>query len=280
MSDSTTSNYHFTLPAIGASQDSWGNKLNSNFTALDSLIHSLVVEAGGSGSASLPITGGTINGNLAVTGNSSVGGNLGVSGAITTGGLAVSGNIGAGQVYFASPAVTDFTAYRSAPNRVFQWAGGVTDAYNDAIGVRYWNANGALMNLDNGGNLTIVGAGIKPGGGLWQAASDDRVKRNARPYTSGLAEIMRLEPITFEYNGQGGTKADGVTYHGLSAQSTRSIMPELVLEERHPRKDGTRDPALLPGQLATQLGPLILALVNAVKELTVRVAVLEARCPA
>jgi hypothetical protein len=46
-------------------------------------------------------------------------------------------------------------------------------------------------------------------------------------------------------------------------------MPELVTEAP-PTKDS------LPGQLSTQLGPLTLALLNAVKELAVRVAVLEA----
>lgn len=275
MSDSTTSNYHFTLPAIGASQDSWGSKLNSNWASVDSILHSLTVGSGGG----LPITGGTINGNLGVTGNGSFGGGLGVSGTVTagsisTGGLTTSGNVGANQVYFASPSVTDFVAYRSAPTRVFQWAGGVTDTYNDQVGVRYWNANGPLMNLDNAGNLTIVGAGIKPGGGLWQAASDDRMKRDVAPYTAGLTQIRQLAPIAFQYNGQGDTKADGQTYYGLSAQQTRPVMPELVSE-----MSSRADPKRLPNQLGTQLGPLLLALVNACKELADRVAALEARCP-
>jgi hypothetical protein len=35
MSDTFTTNLALTLPAIGASQDSWGGKLNANFSTLD-----------------------------------------------------------------------------------------------------------------------------------------------------------------------------------------------------------------------------------------------------
>jgi len=35
MSDALTPNLGLTLPAVGASQDSWGTKLNANFSALD-----------------------------------------------------------------------------------------------------------------------------------------------------------------------------------------------------------------------------------------------------
>lgn len=35
MSDTTTPNFGFTLPSVGASQDTWGAKLNANFTLLD-----------------------------------------------------------------------------------------------------------------------------------------------------------------------------------------------------------------------------------------------------
>jgi hypothetical protein len=286
MSDSVTSNYHFTLPAIGASQDSWGNKLNSNFTALDGIIHSLTVGSGGG----LPITGGTISGNLTVTGNGTFGA-IGVTGGMTVGSsISVGGNmVVSGSTSLANVAVhgtmqlgdvLDWTVYRSGGDRVFQWQANCTDVWHEATAVRYWNNARPVMSLDYNGNLNILGDATKPGGGPWGASSDDRVKQNIQPYTSGLARIMALEPISFQYNGKGGTVADGVTYRGLSAQATRSVMPELVFEQKLGTRDGSLDPKLLPNQLGTNLGPLTLALVNAVKELAARVAALEARCPA
>jgi hypothetical protein len=269
MSDAFTPNYHFDLPTIGGSQDTWGNKLNANWTALDGFLHTLTGGTGPTGSF-LPSTGGTITGSMVVTGGLDVKGALGCEGGATISTLAVNGAI-----YFARSQVTDFTITRSFPQRILEWATNVTDVYNESTGDRFWNANTSQMQLSYGGNLTIVGNGFKPGGGSWAATSDERVKRNVRPYDAGLADICELLPIRFEYNGDGGTTDDGVTHYGLSAQKTREVMPELVFEMATPRKDGSVDPLLLPGQLGTQLGPLLLAACNAIRELAERVTQLE-----
>lgn len=42
MADAFTSGYNFTLPEVGASPDTWGNKLNSNWSSLDSLLEMFV----------------------------------------------------------------------------------------------------------------------------------------------------------------------------------------------------------------------------------------------
>ena len=58
----TTPNYGFTLPAIGGDQNVWGGELNGNWMALDGIIRSLVIAAGGTGAGYMPLTGGAING--------------------------------------------------------------------------------------------------------------------------------------------------------------------------------------------------------------------------
>ena len=59
MSGTTTPNYGFSLPAIGGNQDSWGNLLNANWTAADSVIHGLA-------SGYLPLSGGTMSGGITI----------------------------------------------------------------------------------------------------------------------------------------------------------------------------------------------------------------------
>ena len=262
MSGSTTP--HFGLNPAGGWRVAGhlGRMLNANFVTLDTLLDAI----NSAGGAYMPITGGTIQGNMAVSGQLTTT-SLNCANTTTTGELAV-GAIAS----FVTSQTSDFAIYRNAPQRVFQWATGVTDTYDEANGVRYWDSNGVQMSLDNSGGLNISGNAFKPGGGPWNSASDDRVKRNVRSYESGLTEIRRLTPITFEYNGEGGTEVDGKTYHGLSAQRTLTVMPELVVPMR---SDGRMK--LLPDQLATDLGALPLALCNAVRELADWLETVEAR---
>jgi hypothetical protein len=59
MSDTTTPNYGFDLPTVGASQDTWGGKLNANWVAADSVIHGLA-------SGYLTLGGGSLGGSISI----------------------------------------------------------------------------------------------------------------------------------------------------------------------------------------------------------------------
>ena len=128
-----------------------------------------------------------------------------------------------------------------------------------------------VATLDYTGNLVIHNQGYKPGGGTWGASSDERVKRDIEPYEYGLAELEQLEPVSYAYNGKGGLEDDGRRYVGLIAQMAQRAMPSLV-HELPGEFEGKLD-----GQLATDTSELIFTLINAVKELSARVAELEAR---
>lgn len=60
MADTTTTNYSFTKPENGASDDSWGIKLNANWDALDTALKSVSDTASGA----LPKAGGTATGKV------------------------------------------------------------------------------------------------------------------------------------------------------------------------------------------------------------------------
>lgn len=73
-----------------------------------------------------------------------------------------------------------------------------------------------------------TGAAYKPGGGAWATLSDRRVKHDIQPYAKGLDLVMAVRPVTYQYNGLGGTADVGTVYTGVIAQELQAVAPEMV----------------------------------------------------
>jgi hypothetical protein len=120
--------------------------------------------------------------------------------------------------------------------------------------------------------LATSGSTANTSGGWVVYSSDIRTKKNIRSYMRGLAEVLQMEPIEYEYNGEGGTQPiAGQTYRGLSAQELQKFLPEAVLSRRD-KIDGEETDVL-----TIDMAPIPWVLINAIKELTARLAILEAK---
>ena len=67
----------------------------------------------------------------------------------------------------------------------------------------------------------------KPTSALWTIASDERIKENINPYNKGLQELLKINPVTYDYNGLGGF-AKGKGGVGIIAQEIIDILPDSV----------------------------------------------------
>ena len=133
------------------------------------------------------------------------------------------------------------------------------------------------MGLDNPlFNLHLAnGNAAKPGGGMWATTSDANSKQNVSPYTKGLDVLLKLKPVSYQYNGRFGTPNDGKTYEGLIAQEVMKIIPTMVEEKTYQEiqttysdETGTVEEVVSEEQFLTvDPSELTYVLINAVKEL-------------
>ena len=191
------------------------------------------------------------------------------------------GNGGFGAGYVADGADASYTYLYSPGVRDFAMLthGGVgvgvqTAIYVTAVG----NRVGIGGTIAPAHTLHVNGdAGKTTGGDTWTVVSDARLKKNVEKYDKGLNEVLRLNPVTFYYNGKGGT-SDKELNVGLIAQDYQKIAPDFVKEYTHiPHKfegsekiDDFRGARSVKGQPETYLAmnatPIKYMLVNAIKE--------------
>jgi len=131
------------------------------------------------------------------------------------------------------------------------------------------------------GDLSVSANAYKPGGGPWAATSDERIKDVLGDYTHGLAEVLKLDPVRYTFQGNYSKQATGQSPHqqlaeekkefvGLIAQQAEVPMPEMVTTEA-----GYIDGEPVDDLRVLDTTALLFALVNCVKELSARIDALE-----
>ena len=108
--------------------------------------------------------------------------------------------------------------------------------------------------------------GRKPGTSTWTITSDERLKNIHGTYLKGLNEVLKLQPITYNYVSNGKRifeeKVLQKEFSGFSAQAVQKVFPEAV--------DIDDD-----GFLNFNMHPILVSFVNAFKELDSKNKTLE-----
>jgi len=138
----------------------------------------------------------------------------------------------------------------------------------------YSNAGFGGYFSSNGSYSLVAGqSAAKPGGGSWSVFSDSRIKENVTPYTKGLADILLINTVTYEYNGLAGT-TKGAKYTGVIAQEMKEIFPETVSTYKAKLNEEDEEKTELYDFNSSDL---TFALINAVKELKAEIEILKAK---
>jgi len=191
----------------------------------------------------LPLAGGTISGNLNITGSLSLSGIK----------LADSDAGGYTKIY-------DYSVFPALQ------LSGAANYYDQTS--HYFRSRTAVLYAE------FTATGCANVSGAWTTISDPALKENVSPYKRGLEAIVELEPVLFQY--RAGTPfatvdAPSDVLIGLMADQVAPHVPEIVGSQtatigKEEREIQTLEPGLL-----------VFALINAVKELSAKVAALEAR---
>jgi hypothetical protein len=110
----------------------------------------------------------------------------------------------------------------------------------------------------------------KPGSNTWTVTSDARFKKDVRPYEEGLGMIRAINPVYFHYNDASGydTKPE---YVGVLAQDLQRVAPFMITKEEREDASGAKSE-----YLAVDFGAMDFTLINAIKELDVKLQASEA----
>ncbi|MFM2394220.1 MAG: hypothetical protein RLZZ546_2202, partial [Bacteroidota bacterium] len=126
---------------------------------------------------------------------------------------------------------------------------------------RWCQADIPIMDLFGNGDLYIANQGYKPGGGSWAASSDIRVKKNITKYNTGLDQLLKIQPVSFQYNGKGNTSDNGKIYVGVIAQEIEKILPSTI---------STINTGEINDLRTYDSSELTYTIINAIKELNVK----------
>jgi len=132
---------------------------------------------------------------------------------------------------------------------------------------------GSDSNLPGSANqaLQVSGSAFKNDGNAnWAFTSDARVKEDIRDLDAGLAELRRVRPVRYRYNGRAGTQA-GLEGVGVLGQEIEQIFPETIEKVS---ASGTSSDEIDELRVFNP-SALTFVLINAVKQLAQKVDVLE-----
>lgn len=178
-----------------------------------------------------------------------------------TGTSVATNNIGL-HVSTVGPVAGNFAIRTSGPEKSF---------FGGAIGIKKLNPT---EELDIDGDINLSGCVYANGSPTTtgNCPSDQRLKKNIKPFELGLALVENIHPKRYEYNGLAETRA-GISQVGFIAQDLQKLAPEFVKKEMMKlRPSDAKETEILK----IDYGKFTYVLFNAVRELSAKVKGLEA----
>ena len=120
-------------------------------------------------------------------------------------------------------------------------------------------------------DIEIGGTPYKPGGGSWSATSDSRLKKDIKPFTDGLEQVLKINPVWFKYNDKMPANYQNKDFVGVIAQEIKEVAPYTVelkpfKQQVSEAKGNESDPSFNEEYYVYDPSSLPYMLINAMKE--------------
>lgn len=169
-------------------------------TIADNGTDTITISASGASGSYLPLSGGTVTGNLTTTAQLSSQGTL-----VATGSVAISqGRLDINNITNSIPGTTGYIS--------------ITDQTAASFDAITFQAAG-VSNLS--GSIQVSGSSV-----AYNVSSDYRLKENVAPITGAIERVEALNPVQFNFIGQ------DATVDGFLAHEAQSVVPEAVTGEK------------------------------------------------
>jgi len=273
MADTTTTTYGLTKPEVGASEDTWGTKINDNLDDIDNLLDGTTPLSAIDVTGNITV-GGTVDGRDVATDGTKLDGieasadvtdatNVASAGAAMLTGATFTGtvNVGTLQITTAGNIALDDndTIFFGTGSDVEFFCNG-THMYTDLnSGIGNWyirDGSTTRFTFDDAGSFTAT-SNIT-------AYSDRKLKDNLEVIPNALDKVSQLTGYTYDR-----IDMDGVRQSGLIAQDVQEVLPEVIVNNV--------DPDSGEETLSVAYGNMIGLLVEAVKELKAEVEELKGK---